>query len=875
MIIWERNSKNRLVKRQLSWGEINHFSHIMEPINVERTLIDHFSPISANPPSCIIFPETNATHFELKPSIIQLLPSFYGLDREDPYMHVKDFLEICSTFRFQNFSDESVRLRLFPFSLKDKSKGWLNSLPARSITTWDELVNKFLAKFFPMSKTDNIRREISEFYQKDHEEFYECWERFKDLLLKCPHHGFEKWRLVKYFYDGLTPSNRQMVQSMHTGKFLHFRGDEAWESLDTLSVNSQQWNCHDPRSKTSDTPKRGGIYDVKDDVDIKTSLANLTRRVEAMSLSQSMNNPIHRNEVCSLCYSTSHNAQSCPSVPIYQEAFSEEVKAFQTYGKSTDDPYAQSYNPNWRNHPNFSWRQNQPQMNQGHQYNPPNQSHAQPNMSYPQPQRKPSLEDTMQQFMQTTQQFMQSTQQALQTNSQSLLKLETQIGQLATVVGEREKGKFPSQPVPNPKSQYEVSTSKSMEEAKSISILRSGKIIEKPDYVPQPDTEKNKDSLKEDEKSQPECSQSNEPSQPLPFIPKAPFPQRLIPIKKGSQYGDILEVFKQVSINIPFLDAIKQIPAYSKFLKDLCTAKRNTNVPKKVFLTEQVSSIIQYKRLVKHKDPGCPTIPCIIGDHVINKALLDLGASVNLLPYSVYKQLGLGELKPTSMTLQLADRSVKIPRGIIEDVLVKVDKFYFPVDFVVLDTQFVAEINAQIPIILGRPFLATSNAIINCRNGVLKLSFGNMTVELNVFNVADKPVECDDAYEVNFIDSVTHDFLLSTNKSFEKCGEYFGVNFKNSVDSDNSLLGFTRLIDKKNWKTKVESFKSFLEIESQSLLEPPKLNLKVLREDLRYTFLGEKEILPVIIASVIYKEQEEELPPEVEETVLHDLIYQG
>ena len=113
MIIWERNSKNRLVKRQLSWGKINLFSHIMKPINAETTLIDHFSPISANPPSCIIFPETNATHFELKPSIIQLLPSFYGLDREDPYMHVKDFFEICSTFRFQNFSDESVRLRLF------------------------------------------------------------------------------------------------------------------------------------------------------------------------------------------------------------------------------------------------------------------------------------------------------------------------------------------------------------------------------------------------------------------------------------------------------------------------------------------------------------------------------------------------------------------------------------------------------------------------------------------------------------------------------------------------------------------------------------------------------------------------------------------
>ena len=117
---------------------------------------------------------------------------------------------------------------------------------------------------------------------------------------------------------------------------------------------------------------------------------------------------------------------------------------------------------------------------------------------------------------------------------------------------------------------------------------------------------------------------------------------------------------------------------------------------------------------------------------------MDLGASVNLLPYSVYKQLGLGELKPTNITLSLADRSVKIPKGIVEDVLVKVDKFYYPVDFVVLDTEPVAEGTNQVPIILGRPFLATSNAIINCQNGVMQLTFGNMTLELNIFHLGSK-----------------------------------------------------------------------------------------------------------------------------------------
>ena len=141
--------------------------------------------------------------------------------------------------------------------------------------------------------------------------------------------------------------------------------------------------------------------------------------------------------------------------------------------------------------------------------------------------------------------------------------------------------------------------------------------------------------------------------------------------------------------------------------------KRGFNVNKKAFLTKQVSAINECKTPVKYKDPGCPTISVNIGGTCVEKALLDLGASVNLLPYSMYKQLGLGELKPTSITLSLADRFIKIPKGTIEDVLIQVDKFYSPMDFVVLDIEPVAVGANHVPIILGRPFLATSNAIIN------------------------------------------------------------------------------------------------------------------------------------------------------------------
>jgi hypothetical protein len=152
-------------------------------------------------------------------------------------------------------------------------------------------------------------------------------------------------------------------------------------------------------------------------------------------------------------------------------------------------------------------------------------------------------------------------------------------------------------------------------------------------------------------------------------------------------------------------------------LKDLITVKRKTNVPEKAFLTELVSSILQFKLPLKYKNLECPTITCMIGVSQIERALLDLGASVNLLPYLVYVQLGLGELKPTSMTLQLADRPMKVPQEIVEDALIKVDKFYFPMDFIVLDRKPVQNVGSQILVILGRPFLVTANALINCRMG--------------------------------------------------------------------------------------------------------------------------------------------------------------
>ena len=171
------------------------------------------------------------------------------------------------------------------------------------------------------------------------------------------------------------------------------------------------------------------------------------------------------------------------------------------------------------------------------------------------------------------------------------------------------------------------------------------------------------------------------------------------------------------------------MPKYAKFLKDIISKKWKLEEHETVMLTEESSAILQRKLPPKLKDPGSFTIPCTIGKSYFNRALSYLGASINLMPLSVFRKLDLGEVKPTTISLQLADRSIKYPRGVIEDLLVKVDKFIFPVDFIVLDMDE----DEEIPLILGRPFLATGRTLIDVQQGKLVLRVGEDDINFDVF----------------------------------------------------------------------------------------------------------------------------------------------
>jgi len=168
-------------------------------------------------------------------------------------------------------------------------------------------------------------------------------------------------------------------------------------------------------------------------------------------------------------------------------------------------------------------------------------------------------------------------------------------------------------------------------------------------------------------------------------------------------------------VNIPCGEALDQIPVYAKFMKELLTGRRKPKDDENIVLSENCSAILQKKLPPKLKDSGTFTIPCSIGPVDIGRALCDLGASINLMPLSMMKKLGCGEPKPTRMTLTLADRSISYPFGVLEDVLVKVNELVFPAYFVILDMVE----DEDMPLILGRPFLATGRALIDVEMGQL------------------------------------------------------------------------------------------------------------------------------------------------------------
>ncbi|KAM1376190.1 hypothetical protein ACFX2F_037958 [Malus domestica] len=799
-----------------------------------RALEDFAQPIIPNSPSCILLP-TEARNYDLKSSHFHMLPSFYGLPNEDPLAHVKEFYNVVSGLPLQGVSEANLRMRVFPYTLKDRAKSWLMTLAPGSLITWDAVAKKFLEKFFSTQKTATLRGQIFNFKQDDGEPFNECWERFKGLLLQCPHHGLPFHLQMQIFYDGLTQTCQSTVDNAAGGALKKKNAQESYNIYEMLGSNAQHKDLRG---------KKVGVYETNSNHELSLQVANLEKKLEAV-----LNMVPKANEVCAICNIPNHLTHQCPSKEAYPEFIQEQVNLMNSYNqRPRNDVYSNTYNPSWRDHPNLSWRNNNQNQNQFQNF---------------QPKPATTLEDTVKLLAQNTLQFQQATNSTFQQHSAALTKMETQLGQIADALNQREIGKFPSQP---------VMLQRNQEQAKAITTLRSGKVINNRvgnevtnefDHVNAGVTQG--ENEKPNEEPSPANSSFEAPNlhkAEKPYTPPIPFPGRLAKSKQDKSFKDIFDILSKVNVNLPLLDVIRNMPAYGKFFKELNNYKRKYGPHEKVVVSENVSAVLQRKLPPKLKDPGSFSINITIGENKVEKAMLDLGASINLMPYSVYLQLGLGELKATTISLQLADRSVKYPRGIVEDILVQIDKLILPADFVVLDMEEAPIHDRELPILLGRPFMATAKTIIDVQNGLLTMTVLGETVQFKVFESLSHPSSSLECYAIDVLDSLVFSKFLQAQSSEPL--QTVLTQSQDEFDEEDALMKVVAALEALapyplNVSPLVEHLEPSRSHLIPSIVKAPKLELKPLPPHLKYAYLAEFETLPVIIASDLNPNEEDKL----------------
>ncbi|GJQ93870.1 reverse transcriptase domain-containing protein [Tanacetum coccineum] len=497
----------------------------------ERTMEELLRAPTKGYGEAIVLPEMTADQFEIKTNLLQLVQAnpFHGLENENPHAHINSFKRITSTLRFRNVPNDVIKLMMFPYSLEGAAKTWYEKEPPNSILTWEDLVTKFVNQFFPPSKTTHLKNKISRFTQKFDESFSEAWERFKEMLRACPHHGFTELTQVDTFYNGLNDNDQDSLNAAAGGNLLSKTTREALNIIENKS--KVRYSRNKPNASRMNTTSRESVS--KTDERIDKLADQLSTLVEIVSKKIVTPAPVKAvEETCVTCRG----------------------------------PYA------WYNCPNTDNNQASVCATTGtyNQVNPPNRV------------------------------------------SNQMAPPGFALNQASTL------GTLPSNTIPNPKGEMKAITT------------RSGVAYEGPS------------------------------------IPTNPSPKKL-PEKLG--------------------------------------------------------------------DPGKFLIPCNFLGMDVCYALADLGASINLMPLSIWKKLSLPELTPTRMTLELADRSITHPKGVAEDVFVKVRSFHFPTDFVVVDF----EADPRVPLILGRSFLRTSSALTDVYEEELILRDENEQIIFHVNGTTKHP----------------------------------------------------------------------------------------------------------------------------------------
>ncbi|CAN6677833.1 unnamed protein product [Malus baccata var. baccata] len=399
--------------------------------------------------------------FELKSSLLHHIPKFHGLSMEDPNKHLKEFEVVCSSMTPVNEDSNILKIKAFPFSLLEKAKDWLYELAPGTVTSWESMQRAFLEKFFPTSRVILLRKKISGIQQSPGESFPTYYERFKTLVASCPQHQMKEELLLQYFYEGLLPLERQMLDASAGGALVDKTPRDAKTLIANRALNAQQYEGVGQR----DTPRPHYVNEVSSISKLQSQMANLTSM-----LSQLVEGPkTQGTTICCVCSIQGHQSDQCPQLIENGGWESANAVGYGNQNQPRGDPFSNTYNQGWRDHPNFRWR-DAPQYGQQSGFRQPPGFFPRPMAPQPPPQAQSSQTNPGTSMNDDkTYQLLTTMAQGMQNQANEVNELKKQMGQMAEFLGQFcENGKLPSTTVVNPKGGFES--------AKAIT-LRSGKEV--------------------------------------------------------------------------------------------------------------------------------------------------------------------------------------------------------------------------------------------------------------------------------------------------------------------------------------------------------------------------------------------------------------
>ncbi|XP_048599844.1 uncharacterized protein LOC125579965 [Brassica napus] len=665
--------------------------------NLPRNFATNRSPI--NPPPC------TRQDYEIKPSLISLVQksTFISLTTDIPMDHIEAFERICNFSRSNGVPPDYVKCTLFPLSLEGKASRWLQSLPTGSLTSWDQVRSAFLSHFYTKSKTAALRHRISNFKQKSDEPFHEAWERYKEYQRECPHHGFDNDYILEVFYDGVSYEFQNTLDSLSNGDFMTQTTPGAFDLIENMASSSLNKNKEHDRSKSVN------------------SIDDLATKVDQLLKG-------NQSQVFII-------KEAAPEKSAGDLAFDAEISGDdkQESNQGQYAGYQKNYQP--RTYVLSQPYSNPPQMQKHHNTQPATSAPV----VVPQDETKAMLQELLQGKQLQGKALNQVTTEIntrmnhmfsdLSTKYDNVVshmrQMDIQIAQTAESV-KRQQGTLPGKTDKNPKECITVE-------------LRSGKQLSEPEREPTVGT------------NSPEPEQPAEAVRPIPehvsareYTPKVPYPVPAKATRKDREEMKCRKMLEDLTVRLPLMDAIQMIPSMRSFMKGLISGKISEE-SEFMTISKECSEVLQNRQIKKQGDPGKFVLSIHIGKTVFSSSLVDLGSSVNLMPYSVARRLGYTHFKPTWMSLVFAYRSVKSPVGILEDLQVKFGNTSVPADFVVLEL----EEESKDPLILGRPFLCTVGAIIDVRQGKIDLNLGDIVMQFKMDELLKKPMLDGQAFKVD------------------------------------------------------------------------------------------------------------------------------